>query len=391
LPKILFLTSRFPYPLNKGDQLRVYFQLKSLGEKDEVHLIAISERPISEEARKAVEPFCKSVHVFLLPRHKRIASLVLSPFRKLPLQVALFYSSKIDREIKSLIAQIAPDFIHCHLIRTAEYVRTCKHIPKSLDFMDAFGIGMRKRKLIETNPFKRLLYQYEEKQLFRYEKDVFNFFDNFGIISTQDREGIDHFRAKEIKIVPNGVDFNSFYPRNDIKEYDLLFMGNLDYPPNTAAVYFLIREIIPLVRQQIPGIRLLIAGSGATKEMKKHHSDQVVFRTNFEHISDSIAISRIMLAPMFISIGLQNKILQAMAMKVPCIVTRSANNAIGAPNNMAIVEANTALEFCAQILDLLKNESRAVELAQKGYDFVKGNYSWASQNELLRQLIKSSQ
>jgi hypothetical protein len=142
LAKILFITSRFPYPLNKGDKLRVYFQLKHLAEANEVHLIAINETKVSDKHLEAISPFCKSIHIFVLPLHKRIIQLMISPFKKIPLQVAFFYHDGIKKKIERLAEEIKPNHIHCHLIRTTEYVKEISKITKSLDFMDAFSKGM---------------------------------------------------------------------------------------------------------------------------------------------------------------------------------------------------------------------------------------------------------
>lgn len=387
MSKILFITSRFPYPLNKGDKLRVYFQLKYLAEGNEVHLIAINESKVSDKHLEALSPFCKSIHIFVLPLHKRIIQLLFSPFKKIPLQVAFFYDNRIKKKIERLADEIKPDYIHCHLIRTTEYVKDISKTPKSLDFMDAFAKGMEKRQMIEPNFFKRILFTYEKNQLYGYEAKVFRFIDKFCIISNQDKKSIQSSRANEINVIPNGVDFESFYPKTQEKTYDILFMGNLGYPPNIAAIQFLSNEIIPLVKKYKPNIKLLIAGINAPKYIKKLKSENIDIIEKFENISDSIAISKIMLAPMKISIGLQNKILQAMAMKTPCIVSTLSNNAINAPNNKAIIEANTAVDFSKEIMELLNNEKKAVEIGQEGYKFVKEHYSWEKQNDLFTKLI----
>ena len=387
MAKIVFITSRFPFPLEKGDKLRVYFQLKHLAINNEIHLIAIDGKPINKEQFEAVSPFCKSMQVFVLPLYKRIIQLVLSLFCEVPLQVAYFYNGKIRRKIEKSIIQLNPDAIHCHLIRTTEYIKNVKGIPKSLDFMDAFGIGMEKRQNTERNFFKRLLFSYEKNRLYSYENQVFGFIDKFCIISSQDRDSIKSSKANEIKIIPNGVDFESFYPRNEKKIYDILFMGNMGYPPNIAAVQFLANEIMPLVVKILPEIKLLIAGVGAPKSIKMLQSNNIDVIEHFGHISDSIAISKIMLAPMQISIGLQNKIIQAMAMKVPCIVSPASNNAIKAANNVSIVEANTPAEYSTAIIELLKNGEMAATIGEKGYNFVKENFSWPAQNILLEDII----
>lgn len=387
MARIIFITSRFPYPLNKGDKLRVYFQLKHLSETNEIHLVAINESEVPSEYLQILLPFCKSIHLCVLPLHKRIFQLILSPFKKTPLQVAYFYNNGIKKKIDLLTQEISPDHIHCHLIRTTEYVKDIGKIIKSLDYMDAFGAGMKKRQSIEPNIFKRLLYTYETAQLYKYEVRVFNFIDRFCIISDQDKHLIKSHRSNEINVIPNGVDFETFYPKSEEKKYDLLFMGNLGYPPNIDAVHFLIKKIMPCVIKVIPNIKLLIAGIDPPGSIRKLSSVNIDIIENFKDISSSIAISKIMIAPMKISIGLQNKILQAMAMKVPCIVSTLSNNAIKAPNQKAIIEANSSLDFSKNIIDLLTDEKRALEIAEEGYTFVKENYSWESQNELFTNHI----
>lgn len=388
MAKLLFITSRFPYPLDKGDKLRVYFQLKHLSKDNEVHLVAVNNTRVPDRDIEALTPFCKSISTFILPFHKRVLQLFLSPFKKLPLQVAYFFNKGIKKEIERLSDEIKPDHIHCHLIRTTEYVKDIKNVHKSLDLMDAFGRGMEKRQGIERNFFKRTLYGYEKEQLYRYEAEVFNFIDTFCIISNQDKSWIPGPRAGEIMVVPNGVDFDAFYPRREEKKYDLVFMGNLDYPPNIAAIFFLCDEIMPLLKKQVPNIKLLIAGAGASERIRKFRSENIDVIGEFRHISDSIAVSKIMIAPMKIHIGLPNKVIQAMAMKVPCIVSSMSNNAIGAQHNKSIIEANTATEFTNQIVALLNDERLATSIGEAAYEFVKENYSWEKQNELFKQLIQ---
>lgn len=226
MAKIIFLTSRFPFPLNKGDKLRVYFQLKYLAINHEVHLIAIDDKAISKEDYLELAPFCKTIQCFKLPFYKRAYQLVLSPIKGIPLQVAFFYNKRIEKEIKNIINSINPDHIHCHLIRTTEYVKNVKGVLKSLDFMDAFAKGMERREQFEHNFFKRLLFLYEKKQLYKYESKVFSFIDNFCIISEQDKELINNPKANQIKIVANGVDFNTFYPRDE-KKSTILYLWEI--------------------------------------------------------------------------------------------------------------------------------------------------------------------
>jgi len=317
-----------------------------------------------------------------------VFSLFSSLWKRTPLQVAYFYNKKIGKDIQKSVANIKPDYIHCHLIRTTEYVKEITNIPKSLDFMDAFASGMQKRLNIETNLFKKLLFRYEQKKLKAYEAKAFEYADRYCIISNQDKDAVHNPDSKPIEIVPNGVDFDMFFPRNENKTYDLVFMGNMTYPPNQVAVEFLQKEIMPLVLEKRPSTTLLIAGIGANG-IKKDHSKNVTIIEHFEHISDSIAFSKIMVAPMRISIGLQNKIIQALAMQVPCVVSPSSNKPIGATPGKSIIEAGSANEFSTEILALLDDESKLENIAINGHSFVKNHFSWEKQNNTLIRLILS--
>jgi len=387
MTKIAFITSRFPYPLNKGDKLRVFHQIKGLSQKDEIHLISINDQKIHPKHFTEVEAYCASIHSFVLPIFKRIISLSFSFFKKIPLQVAYFYNRKIDNAIQRVINDIEPDYIHCHLIRTTEYVKNISNIKKSLDFMDAFGLGMEKREKNESNPLKRLLFKYEKDLLYKYESNAFDYVDQYCIISRQDQMSIKHPDNDKIKIVANGVDFDKFYPRDQDKRYDLLFMGVMNYPPNIEAVTFLVEKIMPLVFKNRPNTSLLIAGIGVTRKVKSYANSQIIIIEHFDDISDSIALSSIMLAPMLISIGLQNKIIQAMAMKVPCIISSSSNNAIGAIHNNSVIEADTVKDFAREILTLINDTEKRKKIAENAFLFVKNKYSWENQNEKLRKLI----
>jgi glycosyltransferase involved in cell wall biosynthesis len=387
MAKILFLTSRFPFPADKGDKLRIYHQLVHLSKHHSVHLFSLCEQSVRNEDHEAMSGICASVHSHYLPRSVRYLQLFMSLFTGLPFQVAYFYNDAIRERLNYLIDKLQPDFIHCHLIRTTEYVRDIKGYATSLDFMDAFGEGMAKRAGYERNLLKRWFFSFEKRKVVRYESEVLNFIDRFCIISDQDRKRIPGHEKHLINIVRNGVDFNIFYPREVPKRYDLVFMGNLDYPPNLVAIRFLLDEIMPGLVSRKPEIRLLLAGAGASKKLLRYQSKNVDVLLNFKDISDSIAWSKILIAPMITSIGLQNKIIQAMAMKVPCVVSIIANKAIGAPSPEAIRVAANAAEYVTAIFDLLDNEAQMIETGQKGYEFVMKHFRWSSCTDALEKTI----
>src|SRR5215212_1325954 len=99
MPKIVILTSRFPFPLEKGDKLRIFNQIKSLSEKNEVHLICLNNKNVTAAHRRELESFCKSQHCFVVSSFRQALNLFRSLFQDIPLQVGLYYSASVHRKI----------------------------------------------------------------------------------------------------------------------------------------------------------------------------------------------------------------------------------------------------------------------------------------------------
>lgn len=174
-------------------------------------------------------------------------------------------------------------------------------------------------------------------------------------------------------ILSNGVDFDVFHPKEMAKEYDLLFSGHMGYIPNIAAARYAIKEIIPILSSKS---KLLVAGIGVTPEISKLKNDRVIIQEHFTHIREAFWKSKILLAPMNISIGLQNKLLQAMAMKIPVVCTPQANASINAPVGIAICTATEPKEFDLAIQRLLKDAHYYEHITNNAYAHVKKNFNW---------------
>jgi sugar transferase (PEP-CTERM/EpsH1 system associated) len=383
--KIFILLPRFPYPLEKGDKLRAYNQIKQLSANHEIHLCALSDQKVQSSHIKALEPFSKSITVFNLSKISIVFNIFLSFFNGNPFQVGYFYNSRIHKKIRKLIADIQPDHIYCQLIRVAEYVKNEK-IPKTIDYQDVFSKGVDRR--IQTSPFYlKPVLRSEYKRLVKYEADIFNFFDNKTIISKPDRSLIQHKDKNNIKIIINGVDTAFFKPMEIPKEYDLVFIGNMGYPPNVNAAEFLAKQILPLVHKQKPEVTLVLAGASPHPNVQTLKSGKVKITGWVEDIRECYAKARIFIAPMQIGTGLQNKLLEAMAMRIPCITSNLANDALEAKDGLELLVGESAEDFASHIISLLDNQEKANELALKGYNFVHRNFNWAAATNELERLI----
>ncbi len=164
----------------------------------------------------------------------------------------------------------------------------------------------------------------------------------------------------------------------------------MGYPPNIDAAHFIAKEIFPLVLKKIPAATLLIAGANPHASVKSLQSGNINISGWMPDIRESYAASRIFIAPMRIGTGLQNKLLEAMSMELPCITSPLANQALGATVNQDILVGTTAQEYADHIINLLEDPSRAREMAINGFGFVTKNFSWENSSALLEDLFNNN-
>ena len=383
--KLFVVLSRVPYPLEKGDKLRAFNQLRILSKQHSIYLFALNDTVLHKDAVQILSSFCEEVHIFNLQKRGILWNALRFFLSDKPLQCGYFYNPKAQAEIDKLIAEIKPDHIYAQLIRTAEYVKN-QPITKTLDYQDVFSKGMFR--LMERASFwKRWLFSIEHRRLLKYERDIFPCFDHKTIITGVDRDLIQHPNAKEIVVVPNGVDFEVFKPVKCTKKYDLIFTGNMSYFPNIFAAEYIVNEILPQLKKKYPTIRIALCGANPSPRVKQLQNENVVVTGWVENIEEYYAESRIFIAPMELGTGLQNKLLEAMAVKIPCVASPLASMPLNAVNQRDIMICSSTEEYVHTVETLLSQPQQYEFIAENGYKFVCENYNWEHTTLILNGLI----
>ncbi|HLW29955.1 MAG TPA: glycosyltransferase [Brumimicrobium sp.] len=382
----MIVTSRFPYPLEKGDKLRAFHQIKQLSKHFEIHLISTSESKVKESDIDQLRPYCSSINVYPISSLQKLFGVFRKLFSQKPIQVGYFHHYSIQRKVNRLLKEINPQHIYCQLIRSAEYVKNYHNCTKTIDYMDAFSKGIERRSK-NARFIMKYIFQVEYKRLVNYENSIFEYFEHHTIISQQDRQYIFHKNRDQIKVVPNGVDA-SFYEntQKSIKNIDLVFTGNMSYPPNVTAAQFIAYEILPLLPESI---RVKIVGSSPSNEVLKLASPRIEVTGYVDNIITAYQSAELFIAPMFLGTGLQNKLLEAMALGIPCITTSMANNALGAKPESEILIADNAEAFAIQIQRLQADSELKQRLIENGRAFIVDKYKWDTVTDKLVQLISN--
>lgn len=381
--KILAVLPRLPYPLEKGDKLRAYHLLKALAARHEVYLFALSDKPVAADDVAALETFCKAVRWHRLTKAGIAGQVASAFFSGRPLQAGYFYHPAAHRALKAFAAEVQPDHLYFQLVRTARYAEGMPPVPKTLDYMDAFAQGMARRALRSYGPL-RWLWQMEAGRLARMEQDVFGQFALHTVISAQDRSYIHHPDRDQIRVLTNGIDLKAFTPRpSTAKDIDLIFTGNMSYPPNVLAAEYLVQKVLPLLLPTYPNLRLALAGTNPHKRVRALAGPQVEVTGWVDEISAYYARARVLVAPMEIGAGLQNKLLEALAVGLPCLTSRMAQQAMDKATALFVLTADNPQDYAAQIASLLDNPSVCEELGKQGRAYVEAHHNWGKLGEQL--------
>lgn len=395
-PKVVILTSRFPYPLTKGDKLRLYHHIKTLSQRFNLYLICLSEQEPSKKDFEHLQRFCTRITVIVHPPFQRRIEVFFHFLGDLPLQVRYFFSETVLQQIESELQWIHPDHIHVHLLRMAPYIeRLTYRCSASIDFMDNMSLNDLAGQYL-SHPLLKWIKQRERKLIKSYEHKVASEIHPGYVISERDRIHFSPEVQSRLQVLKNGVDQSYYIPdygNRTPSTYDLVFCGNLAYQPNQRAVYFILSELLP----QLSNLKILIAGADLSKKQEKD------YRQLFEKKSDgtnTLSIEgyrkdlrtvywsgKIMVVPIFNGSGQQNKVLEAMACGIPCITTHFVNEGIQALEGRELLLAGEAGAFVSFIKDLLSHPERRKELSIAARNFIERKFDWTVNTKVLMTSI----
>ena len=387
--KILIVLPRFPYPLEKGDKLRAFNQIKQLSRNNDIYLFCVSHIQVHEEDLAQVRQYCKEMCVVHSPRLVNYKNVLRNYLRTKSLQLGYWDSRKARKALKAFHSEVQPDVIYSQMVRTMPFVSRFP-TPKVMDFQDALSMNTERR-MEHAHFLWHYILHFEFKMLRSTEYNAFKIFDALTIISEPDSDAIPHRRNGDIHIIPNGVDFDYFNGQKPKakSQYDIVFCGNMRYEPNIRAARYLALEVMPLVWEKMPEATLLIAGAYPKHNVTSLAGSRITVSGSVPDIRESYASAKILAAPMQTGSGLQNKLLEAMAMGTPCVTTSIANDSLHATPDKEILIGDNPKSFADHVVQLLQDAALRETLAENGYRFVHENYSWESACNKLEEILHS--
>ena len=364
MDELLFIAHRIPYPPNKGDKIRSYNILRHLARSWRVHLGAFVDDPRDMRYREKLEALCESTCLLpLSPSRARIRSLS-GLLRNTALSIPYFQDRRMRNWINERLASRNLQRVFVYSSPMAQYVagRASSGMHCVVDFVDVDSDKWRQYAGRKQWPLS-WLYRREAAALLRFERDVALSADASLFVSADEAalfRQLTPEAAENVSFLDNGVDHDFFAPGDHYEDpYGdsqkvIVFTGAMDYWANIDAVTWFAREVFPLVRDSADTARFVIVGARPSGEVRSLASNPGVTVTGaVKDIRPYLAHACVADAPMPVARGVQNKVLEAMAMARPVVATRLALEGIEIARHDGLGMADSAGDFAASTLGFL--------------------------------------
>lgn len=399
-PELLFLSHRIPYPPDKGDKIRSWNILKGLAERYRVHLGCFID---DEEDLKYVDHLrgvCDSCHFArlnpLIARLRSTTALLNGD----PLSLSYYRNAGLQGWVDDLINERALESVFVFSGAVAQFVPASlsEKVRRIVDFVDVDSDKWRQYAENKSWPAS-WIYGREGRKLLEFERRIAAQSDAGLFVSPAEAA---FFRtlapesSDKISHINNGVDFEFFDPAQTFEnpfaaaECPLVFTGAMDYWPNADAVIWFTEEILPRLREKRKDIHFYIVGSKPGSEVKAlARHDGVTVTGRVEDVRPYLAYGAAVVAPLRISRGVQNKVLEGMAMAKPVVATSQALEGIDAVAGEEVLKADDPDEFTGKILSLLDSDKDSL-LGKRARARVMRDYAWSANIDRLTAMLSGN-
>lgn len=390
---ILYLCHRIPYPPDKGDKIRSFHQIEQLAREHTVHLACLIDDPNDLQHVKTLEKYCASVDAVYQGRGAARLRALAALFTGAPLSVAAFASRALRKKIQARMRSETFDRIIMFSSAMAQYINPGSGIPAVMDFVD---LDSEKWRLYaDVHPFPMSwVYRLEARRLARYEEQVARIFDHAIFVSEKEAE---LFRSRvtdqPVSVIPNGVDTDYYDPvllaREDSGPPTLVFVGAMDYFPNVDAVQYFCERIFPLIRVEIPTAILYIVGRNPARPVRKlGRHPNVIVTGAVPDVRPYLAQAHLAVAPFRVARGIQNKVLEAMAMGVPVVGTSMAFQGMPVNPLNGIWICDDPDGFGEQVVRLLMDAQLRNRCSVAARSYVERYHRWLDHGTRLDMLLQ---
>ncbi len=402
--KVLYIVPYAPSTI-RSRPYELILQLVALGH----HLTLatpVRNGDTSNEGRWAVDPRVRIV-TGSLSRFDRLLALGGAAVRGLPLQARFDWSTSFAHRLRRLVDAETFDVVHVEHMRGAAYgLPLLRRTPVVWDSVDCISDLFERAARQSASRQTRWIARAELGRTRRYESSLPWRFDHTVVTSAADRDGLLRLAARRrranrraqprVSVVQQGVDAERFMPALASAHRDpetVVMTGKMSYHANVTAAQFLVQAVMPIVWSSCPTARVVLAGADPSPEVRAlgaANPDRVVVTGFVDDLNPILNTASVAVAPLVYGVGMQNKVLEAMACGTATIVTSGAASALHARDGHELLVADGAEKFASQILELFSWPERARSIGAAGRAYVVSEHTWAKSAEVLAGVYESA-
>jgi len=388
---ILYVCHRFPFPPKRGGKIRPFNMIRHLTASGHRVYVASLVRSDDEAAEgKGLAEFCAEFRMGRVRDAVQGLRMLARLPTATPSSMGYFYSPDLTRSIAQLRAAHRFDLVFVHCSSVAQYVEDVRDAPKILDFGD-----MDSQKWLDYARYKpfplSLGYELEGRKLQREEKRLAQRFDMCTATTRAERDTLDGYGTNvPTDWFPNGVDSTYFAPGGSDYDPDTIaFVGRMDYFPNQECMLAFCTNTLPLLRARRPGIKLTIIGANPSPAiLRLGDIPHVTVTGSVPDVRPFLRRAAVMVAPLNIARGTQNKILEAMALGVPVVTSTLAAGGVDATAPDDFLVADTPAETATAVLRIVDDRNERERLARAGRARMLSHHSWEPSMKRLDDIIE---
>jgi sugar transferase (PEP-CTERM/EpsH1 system associated) len=387
---ILYLCHRFPFPPKRGGKIRPFNMIRHLSAAGHrVTVCSLARSPEEAAEGQGLTPHCQGFEMAQVSGPVQALRMVVRLPVTTPSSMGFFYSPVLARRVREQLASQRWDLIFVHCSSVAQYVEHVDNVPKILDFGD-----MDSQKWLEYANYKpfplSLGYRFEGRKMLAAEQRLARRFDMCTATTRAEWETLEGYRTgAATDWFPNGVDASFFSPSDSAYDADTIsFIGRMDYYPNQECMARFCAESWPLLRSRRPALKLLIVGADPSPQMRElGRLPGVTVTGSVPDVRPFVRGSALMVAPLNIARGTQNKILEAMAMGVPVVTSSIAAGGVDAEAERHLLVADTPQQTCDAVLRIVENPAERQRLADAGRQRMLSHHAWPQSMRRLDGII----